>query len=407
MRRVTTAWLAACGVMTLVAAAAGARADALGDRLAPHVGQALDLVELGTGRRFVRPVLEGVQARDGRVTALRVRAEGETRVTTLPLAGIVKIVAGRETVHEGESKGTSASQAKARKARADYEQKTAASLERMKAAGVTPWPPLTAEEQAAEVQQLEAFIAEVRKLFPRLQVVQTHEFIVATDIPPAQMAGYVAGLDAMHDALCDLYAIPRGEPVWRGKCLVIAFLSQDDFLAYEERFHDVAAADYHGLCHQSSDGRVITACHRGGDAPAFAHMLVHETSHGFNHRWLSAQRLPSWLNEGIAEWVGAKVVPASDQVTLKEAQALQFMRARGDLGPEFFDRHPIDAVQYGIASGLVRFLVKQDPRKFATFVQGIKEGAPAEESLEKAYGGTLDDLVKAYGTAIGVPALAR
>jgi hypothetical protein len=403
MRRMTAGVLAGTIVAGLLAAG-GARADALADRLAPHVGEAIDLVELGTGRRFVRPVLEGVQERGGKVAALRVRAEGETRVTTLPIGGIVKIVAGRETVHEAESKGTSASQVKARKARADYEKKMAASLDRMKAAGVTPWPALDADEQAAEVKALEAYVADVKSLFPRLEVSQTHEFIVATDIPPAQMTGYVAGLDAMHDALCDLYGIPRGEPVWKGKCLVIAFLSQDDFRAYEKRFHDVEAAGYHGLCHQSSDGRVITACHRGDDAPAFAHMLVHETSHGFNHRWLSPARIPNWLNEGIAEWVGSRVV-TSDQVPLKEAQALQFMQAQGNLGPEFFDRHPIEPVQYGIASGLVKFLVKQDPKRFAAFVQGIKEGSPAEESLQKAFGGTTADLVKAYGTVIGLPNL--
>jgi len=403
MRGMTAAALAGA-IMAGLLAAHAARADALADRLAPHVGEAIDLVELGTGRRLVRPVLEGVQERAGKVAALRVRAEGETRVTTLPIAGIVKIVAGRETIHEAESKGTSASQVKARKARGDYEKKVAASLEKMKAAGVTPWPTLDADAQAAEVKALEAYVASVKEVFPRLEVSQTHEFIVATDIPPAQMAGYVAGLDAMHDALCDLYGIPRGEPVWKGKCLVIAFLSQDDFRAFEKRFYGVEAAGYHGLCHQSGDGRVVTACHRGENAPAFAHMLVHETSHGFNHRWLSPARIPNWLNEGIAEWVGSRVV-TSDQVPLKEAQALQFMQAQGNLGPEFFDRRNIDAVQYGIASGLVKFLVKQDPKRFAAFVQGIKEGAPAEESLQKAYGGTTAELVKAYGTAIGLPNL--
>ena len=395
----------ALALASCLAALPPTRGDALAEKLAPHEGGVLDVVELGSGRRLVRPTLDKVVAKNGTATALRLRPEGESRVSSFPLAGITRIVAGRETLHEAEVKQKGSSQLKARRAREAYDRATAASRDRMRANGVEPWPSLSAEQHATEVESLEAYVEEVRALFPKLKVTQTHEFIVATDIPPEQMAPYVAGLDRMHDVLCDLYGIPRGEPVWLGKCLVIAFLDKADFIAYEQRFQDYDATAVDGLCHQRSDGRVITACHRGGDPATFAHLVVHETSHGFNHRWLSPQRLPSWLNEGIAEWVGATVVTTSNQVPLKEAHALQLMRARGDLGPQFFERQPLDHQQYGIASSLVRFLVKRDPAKFTAFVRGIKEGTPAEESLVAAYGGSLDELVRAYGAAIGIPTL--
>jgi hypothetical protein len=385
-------------------AAAVARGDALADALAPHVGGTLDLVELGTGRRFVRPVLAGVAAKGGVVSALRLKADGQPQVTTVPLAGIVKIIAGRETIHEAEARARGSSQARGKQAREAYARAVAESETRMRTRGVEPWPELSAAEHAAAVAELGEFLARVRQAFPALQVVETHEFIVATDIPAAQMAPYVAKLDAMHDLLCDLYGIPKGEPVWQGKCLVIAFLKADDFRAFEGRFMEVDATGIHGLCHQRSDGRVVMACHRGDDAPAFAHMLVHETSHGFNHRWMSPVRLPNWLNEGIAEWVGTQVVPGCDQVPLKEARAREFVRSTGGLGPGFFAAENIDAVQYGIASGLVKFLAR-DQRKFAALVRGIKEGLPVEEGLRQAYGGSLDDLVAGYGAAIGVPNL--
>jgi hypothetical protein len=326
-------------------------------------------------------------------------------VTTVPLAGIVKIVAGRETIHEAEVRARGPSQARGKRAREVYAKQVTESEARMRARGVEPWPELSAAEHAAAVSELGEFVARVRQAFPALAVVETHEFIVATDIPAAQMAPYTAKLDAMHDLLCDLYGIPQGEPVWQGKCLVVAFLAADDFRAFEGRFMEVDAKGMHGLCHQRSDGRVIMACHRGDDAPAFAHMLVHETSHGFNHRWMSPVRLPNWLNEGIAEWVGTQVVPGCDQVPLKEARAGEFVRATGGLGPGFFAAENIDAVQYGIASGLVKFMAGRDQRKFAALVRGVKEGLPVEESLRQAYGATLEELVAGYGAAIGVPNL--
>ena len=407
--RLRTVWLRWACLAAVVGAAAAAIADGdeLATTLAARKGRTIDVVELGTGKRFVRPVLEDVAVKNGRVVSLRIRPEDQAGPTTVPMTAVTRIVVDRETVHEAEAKGRGAAQVASKRAKELYAKQAAESVERMRQNGTEPWPSLSAEEHAAAVAELKALVAEVREAFPKLVVSETHEFIVATDIPPAQMAPYVAGLDRMYDFLCDLYGIPRGEPVWRGKCLVVAFLDEADFQAFEARFMKVQSRGVHGLCHQRSDGVVITACHRGDDAPAFAHMLVHETSHGFNHRWMSPARLPNWLNEGIAEWVGTKVVPGSDQVALKEAQAAEYMKARGDVGPGFFTADNIAAMQYGIASGLVRFMATGDVRKFAAFVRSVKEGTPEEEALRRSFGGSLDELLAGYGHTIGVSGLKR
>ena len=73
--------------------------------VASQENQALDAVELGTGKRFVRPLLKGVVVRDGSVVSLRLQPEGEARPTTVLLKAITKIVADRETVFEAEAKG--------------------------------------------------------------------------------------------------------------------------------------------------------------------------------------------------------------------------------------------------------------------------------------------------------------
>jgi hypothetical protein len=403
-----------CGGLLLAAIARAAdapvaeppAADAVGAALAAHVGQMLDVVELSTGRRIVRPRLERVIERNGKTESLRIVEEGQSRSTAVSLKGITKIVAGRETVYEAETKGGGAAGARGRIARERRAAELAESRQRMEARNVEPWPDLTAEEHAAAVVELEAFVDEVRQAFPQLVVSETHEFLVATDIAPREIAPYVANLDSMHDLLCDLYGIPRGEPVWQGKCLVVAFRQQADFQAFEQRFMKVAAPEgIYGLCHQFSTGRVITACHRGDEASSFAHMLVHETSHGFNFRWLSPELLPNWLNEGIAEWVGTQVVPNARVMPIKEAQARAFMLQTGSLGPDFFTAANIQSVQYGIASQLVKFLLARDRRKFVQFVRGIKEGMTPEESLEAAYQGSLADLIAAFGQSLGVPQL--
>jgi hypothetical protein len=396
-----------CWLVIMLLASGDARADAVADALEPYVGQQLDVVELATGERLVRPLLERVNVRNGVTQSLRLMQSWQARPQTFRLQNITEIVAGRETVYEAEVKGRSSAQVRERAARERQEQAEEASLARMQAHGVKPWPQLTAEEHAAEVESLKAYVEQVRSVFPDLTLAETHEFIVASDIPPAELLPFLASLDTMHDLLCDLYGIPRGEPVWKGKCLVIAFRDVAAFKAFEGRFMNTVVPERtHGLCHQSSDGRVVMACHRGLAADAFAHMLVHETSHGFNHRWLSPERLPNWLNEGLAEWIGTQVVPRSRQVPLKEAEARAFMESTGSLGPAFFTAEHIQPVQYGIASQLVRFLVVRDRAKFAEFVRGIKEGLSAEESLEAAFRASLADLVAAFGRAMNLPNLA-
>lgn len=409
MQRKARWWAGTAGMALVVAACVSPRAagDQLAETLAACEGKTLDVVEIGTGRRFVRPVLESVAVKDGRVVSLRIRPEGQPKPTTLLMTAVTRIVVDRETVHEAESRGGDAARVASKQAQELYSKQVAESVERMQKKGVQPWPKLSAAEHAAACAELKVFVDQVRSAFPKLTVSETHEFLVATDIPAAQMSPFVAGLDRMHDFLCDRYGIPRGEPVWRGKCLVVAFLAEDDFQAFEGRFMKSEARGKHGVCHQRSDGVVITACHRGDDALAFAHMLVHETSHGFNHRWMSSVRLPNWLNEGIAEWVGTKVVPGCDQVGLKEAKAAEYMQSRGDVGPDYFTADNIAAVQYGISSGLVRFMATRDAKKFAAFVRAIKEGAPAEAALRQAFGASIDDLLAAYGRTVGVPALKR
>ena len=398
--------LAACLALS-TARAAETGADGLASRLAPHVGSVLDVVELSTGKRLVRPMLEGVTQKGDAVSAVRLRADGASKVTVVAISGVTRIVASRETIYEGKGKGSSAAQLRGKLTKEKYEKEKAASVERMKANGVSPWPTLSADEHAAEVTAVAAFMDDVREAFPALVRSETHEFLVLTDIPADQMGPYVAKLDAMHDFLCDLYGIPRGEPVWKGKCLVVAFLKEADFLAFEAKFMHAAVQGVHGVCHSSSHGRVVMACHRGDDPSAFAHMLVHETSHGFNHRWMSPQRLPNWLNEGIAEWVGTQVVPGCNQVPLKEARARAYIQETQSLGPDFFVADNIEAVQYGIASGMVKFLVAKDRKKFARFVRSIKEGTSVDDSLRDAFGASLDDVSAAFGQALGVPALKK
>jgi len=229
-------------------------------------------------------------------------------------------------------------------------------------------------------------------------------------MPRNQVIPYAASLDKMHDMMCSMYRIKKGTPIWRGKCLVMAFLNKAEFLGFESQFYEkkpdtlASMANVYGLCHHSGNGRVVISCYRGNDPNDFGQMLVHETSHGFIFRYRTRVNIPLWVNEGMAEWIGQSLVPASNAVKNKEKRAFQLLQSSRSLNG-LFTASPFEGVYYGMASSLTDFLIRTDQWKYADFIDGIKQGKDWQVSLQDAYGATPQQLVTAYGKSIGIPDL--
>src|SRR5664280_1870861 len=141
-----------------------------------------------------------------------------------------------------------------------------------------------------------------------MQLQETRHFLFLSTLSPPQAAVYVPYLDAMHDELCQAYGIKDRDKVWLGKAVVVAFGWPDDFVQFQQVFfHYDVPQNIQGLANNGRHGDVVIACHCGTDPFYFGSLLVHETTHGFNYRYRSAQKLPSWLDEGIADWAAMAV----------------------------------------------------------------------------------------------------
>lgn len=366
-------------------------------------------VELKTGESFNRAEL--VRANFDRkmreVVSLRIKeAAGTVRTVRFST-----ITVDREKVYEapaGEAKTAAEKKAQSRTAQsAKDRQRWVAQAE---ARGVKPWPELGKREHQAAVDELLKFFKEVSEVTPGMKMHETQEFLFGTNIPDDEVAPYIQALDAMHDKLCTMYGIKPGEPVWRGKCLVLAFAEKAQFHAFEKDFMKIGdgSQSYSGRCHSKSDGRVIIACYRRDRSADFPHLLVHETSHGFLFRYRTPVRLPSWVNEGMAEWIATALVPESKSVERKQRTAIMQMRLSRAIGGDFLSRKSnIDTAHYGVAASMTDFLIKTDAAGYTRFIQGIKEGQTWEESLQASFNCKPDELVTSYGQAIGIPDLRQ
>ncbi len=369
-------------------------------------------VELKSGTSFVRATLLRVafDRKKGLIRSVGLRDADTGKSQNIGFAAINKIRLDRETIYTapvGQPRTAADRRASLRAERAA--EARSEWVERAKKNGVEPWPELTQEEHEAAIEEYRKLMEEVSKAMPGMSLYETHEFLFFSNIPANQIAPYTTALDAMHDMMCQMYGIKRGEPVWKGKCLVMAFLNQAEFLRFEQTFlQNNDARGAYGLCHSYSDGRVIISCYRGDRPEDFAKMLVHETSHGFIHRYRTPVHPPSWVNEGMADWIAARLIATSRSVPVRELRALQVMRQTGSMGGGFFKpRGNIEAWQYGIASSMTDFLIRQNSAAYTRFIQGIKEGLTWEKSLQEYYQATPEELVAAYGRAIGVPNLRQ
>jgi hypothetical protein len=365
-------------------------------------------IEVKTGKMLeaveVSKVLNGAAA--GSIKALTVKVPPQGRLQVVPVGNVVEIFSEQKPLDVAFDKKTNtlAHSPEKRKARIEKEARV---VQQLRAKRAKLWPEYSEAEQGTYVAEEKKFLDRVQndRSALNMKLYETRYYMFLTNMPEQQIAGYITQLDAMYTQLCKAFGIREGANIWRGKCVVIAFVESEQFLEFErtEFKHDAKGAQ--GIAHSYSNGRVVVTCYRGNDQAFFAHVLVHETSHGFMHRYKSSANVPSWVNEGVADWVAAAVVRTCNETANRQRAAADQARQTGTLGGNFFDDDKnIEAWQYGVAASLVDLMLK-DGSKYRAFIEGIKEGLDWQDSLQQTYKLTPVQLTSLYGASIGAPAL--
>lgn len=268
------------------------------------------------------------------------------------------------------------------------------------------WGPLSDAQQAAAIDQLNAFARQgMTRIGIEMRLIETKYFLFYTDLKSSEAKKWAGLLDRMYDRLCDLFGIERGVNIWRGKCLIFVFAREADFHRFEAEVHGKPSqGQAAGRCWSYGSGVVHVTFYRQPQESRFAHVLVHETVHGFLHRYRSPMRIASVWNEGLAEVIAMELVPQDNTVPWRQAGATAELKRRGDLGTLFHDQQ-IEGWHYGLASSLTAMMIRENKRGYVAFINGIKDGTPWRESLERNYGVSLNRLVAYFGEQHGVRGL--
>ena len=260
------------------------------------------------------------------------------------------------------------------------------------------WGKLTPEQQAAAVEELKKFAEEAKvKVNPSLAAHETKYFLFYSDLKPNEAQRWASTLDNMYLQLAKLFAIKGGENIFRGKGLVFVFAREQDYLTFQKEMHKTDATGSAGLCHQYGNGDVHVAFFRQPNDLDFQAVLVHETAHGFLHRYRKPPVIPTWVNEGLCEWIAGELVPQKGKRMELKQHGIGELRNRGGLDKQFFSADHLEGWQYPVSASLADFMIKANRKNYVAFIDGMKDGMKWEEALTTKYGVPLDRLVAAFG----------
>lgn len=258
------------------------------------------------------------------------------------------------------------------------------------------WPKMTEAQHAEAVKQLQAFTDDVlQKMNHKMINTQTERFLVYSDMPTKDTKYWVGLLDKMYDKLCETFDLDKEKNIWKGKCLLLFFNSQQDYLKYNAAAYGNSASGSAGICYQFGRGDVHIAMWRQKQKLELAHTLVHEAVHGFLFRYQSSRHVPNWLNEGLAEFISVKLVDAPSYPG-RALYARKYVKQAGGLG-NFLSARNIRGEHYGLAYDVTDLMVSENRKGYVKMIQGIKKGLSVEEAFEQEYGASLERVFEYYG----------
>ena len=292
------------------------------------------------------------------------------------------------------------------------------------------WGKRTDAEQAAMVAKLKDFAdAAGKRLNKKLTLKETKFFLFYSDLSPEEASNWSGLLDRMYGRLAELFGVQKeagpaiASPgnsrtrttagagvgaaysnVWYGKALVFVFKDAGDYRRFQLLIHHQDPGTSAGICRCYGDGQVHIAFFRQEDQLTFAHVLVHESVHGFVHRFRSPETVPSWANEGLAEVIASELVPQPGRTKERPSIARALLQRYDGMGGMLELRH-ITGWQYPVAETLCAFMIRQNKKNYVDFIVGIKEGLSWEESLDQRYKAPRERLVRAYGESLGIKGL--
>lgn len=246
------------------------------------------------------------------------------------------------------------------------------------------WGELTDEQMEGGAKTIRAFCEKAQaKLGIELALYESERFMLLTDLKPDKLQDLSQKLTEAYRTTAHLLGDDPDGNVFVGRCLVVLFADRVDYMRFQRDLHDTDARGTGGMCHGFGDGHTHVAAFARSSARQTHHILAHELTHAYLHRYRTHVPIDDWLGEGLAEHVAHIVEPPpNNNLYLKARLALE---GKEGLGEGFFEGENLKSWQYDIAGALTGYLMERGRHVYPKLIQQLKEQTPTEEALKSVY----------------------
>ncbi|QQE12897.1 hypothetical protein JD969_05395 [Planctomycetota bacterium] len=265
------------------------------------------------------------------------------------------------------------------------------------------WKPRKVKSDELAIAQEHRYAEKVNKTVKtNLIRYETTFFELYTDIPKEQAIKWQIKLDPIYRRLIALLDLPANCNIWQGKASIYLFDKKADFIKFEDKFYGNKISFEAALCHQHYTGEVRLALYEMDDSLFLRQLFIHEMMHGIVHRYQTPKRIPTWLNEGIAEWAANQLLGDAPTFRMKQKLSRKFLHNTQYLPADFFSDYRFKPEFYGTAFSLTKMLTTTDKTKFIKFLSTVKQYTPWQKALKNAYKMTPEQLIATYASNIGL-----
>jgi len=239
------------------------------------------------------------------------------------------------------------------------------------------WPVLTEQEQTKAIADARVFADDILKRsgFAATPYESAH-YILYTRSGATTGRRLLRSLENMHKTLKKLFEIPKETVLYHGKCAVFVLDSHQEFVDFEDRVFQNDAEKFGAFYHSSRTFSTIVASAKS--PTKLEATLVHETTHGFMHRYKSEARLPTWANEGLADFMAAALVPSAQRGpqhwTIARTYVMNGKDPADIMEQNYSDGSWPDDNSYPVSHMLVRYMIKYKGPEFRAWIDDIKDG---------------------------------
>jgi len=251
-------------------------------------------------------------------------------------------------------------------------------------ADATMWGDLTPEVMEASNDSLREFCQRTqREMNLALNLYESPRFLICTDADERLIERCGDQLTRAYRFLSEMLNEDPDGNVFRGKCLIFIFDKRLDYIRFQRMMHETEAYGTGGLCHGFGNGYTHVALYRRPSARQTTHVLIHETTHAYLHRYRSPEHVPSWINEGLAEYTAHEIEPPGGASLY--GRALLALEGQRGLGEGFFENEHLQRWQYDVAGALARYMSESGRPPYRRMIEAVKEGESWNAALDQSF----------------------